>query len=237
MVENEYKYRDGAPIYEYFYNCGKVLGQIHRLSKKYRPEHRRYSFFNKFNATYIDETVPAPLTLLNKKLKRILSKLKELPTDTGSYGMLHFDFNDGNYTVDFDTGQITAFDFDNSLYGWYMYDLAGLWAAGVGWAMFESDACKRRETMEKYFSTVLDGYKSETNIDNTMLDRLPLFINANSLESVLGMFADDRDNGEDWKEDESLRYMIKCIEDDIPYQGLFHEIYSCEHPFEYMAKE
>ncbi|MDF2939247.1 MAG: aminoglycoside phosphotransferase, partial [Paenibacillaceae bacterium] len=30
-----------------------------------------------------------------------------------------------------------------------------------------------------------------------------------------------------------LSYRIKCLEDDIPYLGFFHDIYSCEAPFEY----
>jgi len=44
--------------------------------------------------------------------------------------MIHFDYNDGNYSIDFDTGQITVYDFDNSLFGWYMYNLADLWGNG-----------------------------------------------------------------------------------------------------------
>jgi len=45
LVENNYRYREGAPITEYYYNCGKVLGKLHQLSKGYTPVHRRYSFF------------------------------------------------------------------------------------------------------------------------------------------------------------------------------------------------
>ncbi|SEN96012.1 hypothetical protein [Paenibacillus sp. OV219] len=47
LVENSYRYREGAPINEYYYNCGKALGKIHQLSQEYRPGSRRYSFFEK----------------------------------------------------------------------------------------------------------------------------------------------------------------------------------------------
>lgn len=44
LVENNYQYREGVPITEYYYNCGKVLGKMHQLSKGYTPVHSRYDF-------------------------------------------------------------------------------------------------------------------------------------------------------------------------------------------------
>ncbi|MGE7624052.1 phosphotransferase [Viridibacillus sp. NPDC096237] len=146
--------------------------------------------------------------------------------------MVHFDYNDGNYSIDFDTGQITVYDFDNSCYCWYMFDLAGLWTHGVGWIQFEPDAGKRKKFMDNYFETVLEGYKSETRIENSILDKLPLFIQVTVMEGIVDAFEVMRNNGEEPECDEELSYLIKCLEDDIPYKGFFHEIYSCEEPFE-----
>lgn len=63
LAENRYRYREGAPITEYYYNCGKVLGKLHQISKGYAPVHRRYSFFDKYNAEYIDTLIPDSLSL------------------------------------------------------------------------------------------------------------------------------------------------------------------------------
>ena len=41
MADNGYRYREGAPLSEYFYNTGKALGAIHSLSKTYAPVHSR----------------------------------------------------------------------------------------------------------------------------------------------------------------------------------------------------
>ena len=41
LADNGYRYREGAPLSEYFYNTGKALGAIHRLSKTYAPVHSR----------------------------------------------------------------------------------------------------------------------------------------------------------------------------------------------------
>lgn len=233
LVENNYRYREGVPITEYYYNCGKVLGKLHQLSKGYTPVHRRYSFFDKYNAEYINQLIPDSLSLLKEKLAELLRTLEGLDLDRESFGMVHFDYSDGNYMIDFDTGKITVFDFDNSCFCWYMYDLANLWTHGVGWIQFEQDVDKRRKFMEDYFKTVLAGYSSETSIENSMLDQLPLFIQVTLMENIIDEFEVMRNNGEEPACDEELSYHIKCLEEDIPYIGFFHEIYSCEEPFEY----
>ena len=237
LVENNYRYREGVPITEYYYNCGKVLGKLHRLSKEYTPVHRRYSFFDKYNAEYIDKLIPDSLSLLKDKLVEILKSLEGLGMNPESYGMVHFDYSDGNYHIDFDNGQITVYDFDNSCFCWYMYDLANLWTHGVGWIQFEQDAGKRKNFMDDYFNTVLAGYRSETTIENSMLDKLLLFIQVTITENIVDSFEVMRNNGEPPECDEELSYLIKCLEDDIPYKGFFHEIYSCEEPFEYEERD
>ncbi|MFF2888514.1 phosphotransferase enzyme family protein [Paenibacillus sp. NPDC057967] len=234
MVENHYQYREGVPLSEYFYNCGKVLGKLHHISKGYTPVHRRYRFFDKYNTQYIDKLIPDSLYLLKEKMLELLKSLEELDMDRESYGMLHFDLNDGNYSIDFSNGQITVYDFDNSCFGWYMYDLTDLWTNGVGWIQFEPDAGKRKKFMDDYFATVIEGYRSETSIDNSMLDKFPLFLKATLMEGIVDSFEVMRNNGEDPECDEDLSYRIKCLEDDIPYRGFFDEIYSCENPFEYV---
>ncbi|WP_081735114.1 phosphotransferase [Paenibacillus gorillae] len=233
LVENHYQYRDGVPLTEYFYNCGKALGKLHKLSKEYKPVHRRYSFFDKYNAEYMDKLIPDSLSHLKEKLVELLEALEGLERDRESFGMLHFDFNDGNYSIDFDNGDITVYDFDNSCFGWYMYELADIWINGTGWVQFEPDAGKRKQFMDDYYASVLEGYRSQNRIDNSMLEKFPLFLKATLMEGIVDSFEVMRNNGEELECDEELSYRIKCLEDDIPYRGFFHDIYSCEAPFQY----
>lgn len=237
LVDNNYRYREGVPVTEYYYNCGKTLGKLHELSKGYTPVHRRYHFFDKFNADYINQLIPNSLSLLKEKLVELLKSLEELDRNHESFGMIHFDYNDGNYMIDFDTGEITVYDFDNSCFGWYMYDLASIWGNGVGWIQFEPDAGKRKKFMDDYFETVLAGYRSETKIEDSMLDKLPLFIKVCIMENIVDAFEVMQNNGEETECDEVLSYLIKCLEDDIPYKGFFDDIYSCEEPFEYEERK
>lgn len=233
LVENNYCYREGIPISEYFYNCGKVLGKMHSLSKKYVPIHRRKSFFDKFNMQYINSLIPNSLSSLKEKMEMLIKKLEEIDTTNDTYGMIHFDYSDGNYNIDFECGKITVYDFDNSCFGHYIYDLANIWVQGVGWIQFERDVDKRREFMDTYFSTVIQGYKSEVTIDESMLELLQLFIQATIMETIVDKFEIAKNNGEEVElDDEEFIYLVKCIVYDIPYIGFFDDIYSCDTPFE-----
>ena len=204
LAENNYRYREGVPLAEYFFNCGKVLGKLHQLSKGYAPVHHRYSFFDKYKAEYTDKLIPGSFSLLKEKLAELLKTLEALDRDRESFGMVHFDYSDGNYMIDFDTGKITVFDFDNSCFCWYMYDLANLWAHGVGWIQFERNIGKRKKFMEEYYARVLEGYRSETRIEEAMLNKLPLFIQATLMESIVDASEVMQNSGEEPTCDEEL---------------------------------
>ena len=222
LSDNGYRYREGAPLEEYFYNTGKALGAIHRLSRKYRPVHRRAAFSDKFTPEYIDRLIPDSYADLKQVIYRRLAEYRTLPTDPENYGLIHFDFCDGNYHVDLETGGLTVFDFDNCIYCWYMFDLAHLWTHGVGWYQHEPDPKKRMAGMDHYFGTVLEGYRSETDIPDETLGKLPLFIDMTIIEFVADEFECCAREGEE-PDMEDIGNAAYCLIHDIPYGGFGEE--------------
>ena len=218
MFDNGYRYRDGAPLEEYFFNTGKALGAIHRLSKQYRPVHRRPAFFDKYNMAYIGRLIPDQYEELKQAIARRLDTYRTLPTDREVFGLVHFDFCDGNYHVDMNTGELTVFDFDNCIYCWYMFDLAHVWTHGVGWYRHLRDPKKRMEGMKHYFDTVLEGYRSETDVSDDLLAKLPLFIDMTMIENVVDEFECSAREGE-LPDDEDIEDLAECLINDIPYAG------------------
>lgn len=235
--DNGYKYRKGVSITEYYYNCGKVLGKLHQLAKEYSPVYRRHDHLDNYSVEYIENLIPNSLSLVKEKLFELLNVVNKIDKNKESYGMIHSDYNDGNYCIDYETGNLTVYDFDESCFGWYMLDLAQLWTNGFGWAISESDSSKRKKIMDEYFDTILEGYRSETELSDLMLEKLPLFLKLLGMETIIWEFKNMQNDGTELKCDEELSYHLKCIEDDIPYWGFFHEIYSCENPFEYEARK
>ena len=219
IADNGYRYRDGAPLSEYFYNTGKALGKIHRLSKTYQPRHRRESYFDKYNMDYIRRLIPDDCAELKQAISKRLDRFHSLPQDRSSFGLVHFDFSDGNYHIDMETGDLTVFDFDNCMECWYMFDLANLWTHGVGWFQFEPDAAKRMEGMKQYFDTILEGYRSETNVSEALLAQLPLFIDMVLIENIVDAFECRIREGEEMDE-EDIEDAAECLIHDIPYAGI-----------------
>ena len=222
LYDNGYRYREGAPLTEYFYNTGKTLGAIHRLAKNFTPKHRRADYFNKFNMDYIGQLIPDEYAELKAAIADRFRQFGELPKIPDNYGLVHFDFCDGNYHVDLSTGDVTAFDFDNCCYCWYMFDLAHLWTHGIGWFMQERDAAKRREGMEWYFSHILSGYRSETDVSEEELSKLTLYIDMTIIEYIVDEFECAAREGED-VDPEDIEDEAECLINRIPYAGYFAE--------------
>ncbi|MGC9347744.1 MAG: phosphotransferase enzyme family protein [Anaerolineae bacterium] len=231
VPDNGYRYRDDAPIEEYFRNWGEVLGQMHRCAKSYVPAEgggRRPDLMEILDFEPVDERVPAPLQGVREKVVALSSELRALPRDRDGHGLIHGDFNDGNFTVDYSNGDITVFDFDDCCYGWFAYELAAAWEGGVGRVMFRGLA-ERKAFMDRYFALVLEGYERENTLSEAWLARLPLFLRVIQMQELLYYlrYFDDPDD----EIQAGLRYKIRCVEDDIPYLGFFDPIYSPERPF------
>jgi Ser/Thr protein kinase RdoA (MazF antagonist) len=232
VPDNGYRYREGAPIEEYFHNWGRALGQMHALTKDYIPasdQLKRPDWFEIHKPKLMIETqVPERLPVVRDRIRSILDEILSLPSDRDSYGLIHGDFNDGNFTVDYTNGDMTVFDFDDCCYFWFIYELASAWEGGIGRVMFRGLE-ERKAFMEHYMEQVMAGYNREYTLPAEWLARLPLFVMLVQVEEFLHFvqYIDEPDK----EMQAQLDYKIKCIEDDIPYMGFFDNIYSPERPF------
>ncbi len=218
LADNGYRYREGAPLSEYFYNTGKALGAIHRLSRAYAPAHARPDYFDKYNRTYLDRLIPDAYGELKAAVAERLEAFRALPKDKNCYGLVHFDFSDGNWHIDMDTGAITVFDFDNCMICWYMFDLANLWIHNEGWTRQETDPGRRFALMRQCFDLQLQGYRTETDLPEEMLEKLPLFIDMVLIENIVDELECCAREGEElnW---EDIEDAAECLIHGVPYAG------------------
>ena len=219
LADNGYRYREGAPLSEYFYNTGKALGAIHRLSKTYVPVHRRADYFDKYNMEYLGRLIPDGYGELKTAIAKRLEAFRALPKDEESYGLIHFDFSDGNWHIDMDTGETTVFDFDNCMNCWYMFDLANLWLHNEGWTRQEADPGERFKLMQKCFDLQLQGYRSETALPEEMLEKRKLFIDMVLIENVVDELECCAREGEE-PDPEDIEDAAECLTHNIPYAGI-----------------
>ena len=231
VPDNGYRYRDDAPIEEYFQNWGEVLGQMHALAKAYKPiseSVKRPDWFELARCKQIDEWVPDRFPVVRDRFRCLLAQVRALPRDRDSYGLIHGDFNDGNFTVDYSNGDITVFDFDDACYFWFVYELACAWEGGVGRTMF-SPLAERKTFMDDYFAHIIAGYNRWNTLSPEWIERLPLFLKLIEMEEFLHYVRhiDDLDEGVRAR----MNYKIVCIENNIPYLGFFDSVYSPDRPF------
>jgi Ser/Thr protein kinase RdoA (MazF antagonist) len=232
VPDNGYRYREGVPIEEYFQNWGHVLGQMHSAAQQYQPmseQVKRPAWFDLHQSRLsMVDSIPDDLKLVRRKIQSTLAELQYLPKDPDSYGLIHGDFNDGNFTVDYSNGDMTVFDFDDCCYFWFMYEIACAWEGGIGRVMF-GNLQERKAFMDEYMDQVMAGYNREHVLTDEWLQKLPLFIRLIQIEEFLhyAQYLDDPDG----RVAAGLRYKIKCLEEEIPYMGFFDRIYSPEQPF------
>lgn len=235
LPDNGYRYREGVPIDEYFTNYGKTLGMLHRLSKSYTvPVNgtRRPDWIQTMRDEWIPSYLPAEKAALRRVLLELCGQALSLPQNRETYGLLHADFGDGNFTIDYANGDITVFDFDDCAYGPFLYDLADAWTKGVGWAQFERTPKKRRDIMNNYFNSILAGYAVESVVPADWEEKLPLFVKVVEMEALLGEYRQAMVSGVPVDEgDEEFAYRIRCLEEGIPFMGFFDLIYSPDMPF------
>jgi len=232
VPDNGYRYREDAPIEEYFQNWGRILGQMHSLTKDYQPisdQAIRPAWFDiHISKQMIETQVPIRLSVVRDRIQSLLEVIRSLPKGRDSYGLIHGDFNDGNFTVDYTNGDMTVFDFDDCCYYWFVYELASAWEGGIGRAMFRGLE-ERKAFMEHYMDQVMEGYNRENSLSDEWLARLPLFVRLIQIEEFMHFVQYIDEPDEEMRS--QLDYRIKCIEDEIPYMGFFDSIYSTERPF------
>lgn len=240
FAEHNYQYLEDAPIEEYFFRIGQVLGRMHALSKHYKPKAVRFDFFDKYSEAYFEQLIPDDFlclkTVTGRQIKDalsgILEQLRSFQRTPNNYGMVHFDYSDGNYNIDYETGAIQVFDFDNCRTCWYLYDIANLWVHGLGFTAWNPDPTARRSYMEQYMKTVLEGYRSECDISEEELQHLRIMVNAVLMENIIDSFEVMKAQGEAFLFDEEESYNVKCLVDGINWFGFYSDIYDVEAPFE-----
>ncbi|MCL2064935.1 MAG: phosphotransferase [Candidatus Cloacimonetes bacterium] len=234
MPEKNYQYRKGVPIDEYYHNFGKTIGLIHKLTGHYSPQNRmtmRHELLKSVETELLPKYLPKNQDNIENKFNKLINETKRLPRDAKCFGLIHADFHDGNFLVNNDNGNLILFDFDDSAYCWFMYELANAWTRGMKFAQYETTIERRKAKMDEWFEKIMGGYSTEHTLSNYWLTKLELFIKVVEMEYLINIFQHLEANNGSLETNEELNYRITCIENDIPYFGFFDNIYNPDNPF------
>ncbi len=103
-----------------------------------------------------------------------------------------------------------------------MFDLANLWIHNEGWTRQETDPDRRFALMRQCFELQLQGYRTETDVSEEMLEKLPLFIDMVLIENIVDELECCAREGEDpdW---EDIGDAAECLIRGIPWAGIGQE--------------
>ncbi|MDF2684839.1 MAG: YerI protein [Clostridia bacterium] len=186
-----------------FFNWGKVMGDIHTLTKKYQPSDNsnlRSAFSGKDALSDSIKTCPSVSNITQDLVKQIFN----LPKDKDSYGLIHYDLHPWNFLIDGD--KINVFDFDDCLYGWFTLDIGialyhALWWGRLNDAEFNNSIIK----------SFIKGYLSSNKLDDFWLQTIPMFMSFRQICKFSWFFNSNNINDE-------LKEEIDNIENNILFK-------------------
>ncbi|MCP4583080.1 MAG: phosphotransferase [candidate division Zixibacteria bacterium] len=195
-----------------FENWGRVMGRMHALAKSYKPSNNSIKRFHWYEdaSLRVENHIPASQPLVIERCNQLKNKLREIPTDMESYGLIHSDIHHGNFFVN--NGDITVFDFDDCHYNWFAYDIA----IPLFYVLRDSEIDPNDKSFARHFmSRFMAGYKQENAIDPVHLEVIPDFMKLRELDLYIIIHAENAQNLNGWCE----RYMKNrrySIENKIP---------------------
>lgn len=188
-----------------FHNWGKVMGDMHRETKGFKPADetgKRPEFAN-----FIGGSIKA-FPSVNKIAEEVISEIAALPKDRDSYGLIHHDLGPPNFLIDGE--RINVFDFDDCAYAWFALDIAAALTFGI-WFGRRNDA--GYDFTSDIFKHFLAGYLSANHLDDFWLSKIPLFLR---LYQLAGFAYTNHSVNPD---DDDQKEQIRNIEDNILFTG------------------
>ena len=152
---------------------GRTLGKMHTAAVKYNSKNltvNRITAFESVQAQFDNcmDTVENSLEI--SRFNELKEKLSQLPQEKDAFGLIQYDFHADNFNID--KGEIIVFDFDDSYYFFFMYDLA----ASIHEAVWDVPEEKKQEFANRFIPSLWKGYCEEYKLNRMWLDYLSDFL-------------------------------------------------------------
>lgn len=162
----------GKPIEQSDYNrqlmlsYGRALGRLHRLSVRYRPERRKWSYSEVLEWIRTELVrCHAPGVMLGQ-VDSVREQLSSLERSDDNYGLVHYDFEPDNVFCDEQSGQCYVIDFEDGMYHFFLVDIEQVFDS----LSDELDADAAQAAKEAF----IEGYRSEKSLEEGFERKLPL---------------------------------------------------------------
>lgn len=169
---------------EFYRQWGGLVGRMHEISRSYAPPSEKYRrpHWHETEDIAVEKYAPAGEAGVLRGSKRLFERLRRLPTDPRSYGLIHADLHRGNFFVK--EGVFTVFDFGSCQYCWFTYDIA----VCLYHAVFSTPEGRDPKDFGNHFlKEFMRGYEEANSSCVIWLDKIPLFLKLRRLVMYVDM--------------------------------------------------
>jgi Ser/Thr protein kinase RdoA (MazF antagonist) len=152
-----------------FRDLGRLFARLHNRAQTYKlsnPRYKRQEWYE-YDVVDIDRFAPRDEPLVRERTWRIIERLKQLPRTPDDYGVIHADLHPHNFC--YADGRITAFDFDNAEYAWFVKDIAVL----LFYVARAETRGQREQATAAFLAPFLEGYREHRRCERPWLEAIP----------------------------------------------------------------
>ncbi len=157
---------------DFWVEFGKDVGQLHKLTKSYKPVHKRVEWNEENFFDMVDKSLPKTDDIIKERLDDLTKKILSFPKNIDNYGLIHTDLHFGNMFIS--SGKLTFFDWDDSSYKHFLSDIAIIIFYSFGIRNYEEDHINN-ET-RRILALFMEGYKIENKVSIDFFKNLNDFL-------------------------------------------------------------
>ncbi len=152
----------------FFQEWGRNLGLIHQAAADFRPsadQPHRWQWDKEILIAQAEKLIPAEDTKSREEFCEVLNFCHSLEKSPADFGLIHADHAPQNFRFEPESKRITAFDFGNCCYHWFLSDLA-----------ISLSTVRRKENRETIRESILEGYSEIRALPHNHAELIDLFI-------------------------------------------------------------
>jgi Ser/Thr protein kinase RdoA (MazF antagonist) len=162
--------QEGSPEWDlkFFREWGRNLAQIHAFSATLKPaseEHLRWQWDEEILFARAEQLIPKEDVKSRDEFHEVMENCRSLEKTALNFGLIHADHAPQNFRYDANDSRITAFDFGNCCYHWFVADLA-----------ISLSTVRKKSNREYIRENILEGYASVRALPKDLDHLMDLFI-------------------------------------------------------------
>jgi Ser/Thr protein kinase RdoA (MazF antagonist) len=153
---------------QFFHAWGRNLAEIHNASGTFHPPTEgplRWQWDTEILFAQAGNLIPSDDRASLDEFYEVLERCNALAKSSSNFGLIHADHAPQNFRYDPVARRITAFDFGNSCYHWFIADIA-----------ISLSTVRRKQNRNEIRENILNGYSTARTLPPNAIDLINLFI-------------------------------------------------------------